>query len=169
MDERRTYLLSLAQSVKERRKQCDYSREELALISSLHPNTISVVERAERDVSIVTLIKIVSALGCVGLHLDDNTYNIFYNDKTTTLIPRNDLLSIYNSELIRRIGIAVKNKRELSGMKLDDVSLDTGLHLNTIWNCEQGLVTPDGYTMYRIYNSLGIREISEHGGQISFI
>lgn len=169
MDKKRQkYLESLAEIVRERRKYCGFSREELAVISSLHQNTISILERADHDMSIVSLIKIVSALGCVGLQLEENSYSIKFNDSCTSLVPRKDLLSMHNSELIRKIGLAVRKRREDLFIKLEDVADSTGAHLNTVWNCEKGLVVPTGFTLYRIYNSLGIKHLIEKQGDLFF-
>jgi len=164
---RQTYLDTLADELKTRRKFCGFSREEVAFYAALHPNTISVIERAERDVSILSLIKVVSALGCCGLKIDQGQYHIIFADSFVE-IPRQDLLSIRDSELIRRIGETVRARRESLSMTLEDIADVPGLHLNTVWNSERGLVVADGYSMYRIYQSLNVSELLEENGTLLF-
>ena len=50
------------------------------------------------------------------------------------------MLSIRDSELIRRIGETVRARRESLSMTLEDMAGVSGLHLNTVWNSERGLV-----------------------------
>src|SRR5574344_2780424 len=165
--DRQTYLKELAHELKERRKFCGFSREEVADYSSLHPNTISVIERAERDVSILSLIKIVSALGCCGLDIEQKQYHIHFTDSRVE-IPRKDLLSIRDSEFIRRIGETIRARRETLGITLEEMATLSGLHINTIWNSDHGLVVADGFNMYCIYKSLNVSELVEKDGTLSF-
>jgi len=160
------YLHTVATIISKRRKVCKLSREELAYYASLHTNTISSIERGDRDITIVSLIHIFAALGCTGVHIANDHYMADFTAETAFPVQRQDILTIKDPELVRRIGLAVKEKRKKEGMKQEDLATSAGLHLNTVWNCEQGLVAPSGYTMYRMYKSLKVQTIIEKGGYL---
>ncbi len=54
--------LKLGQAIKNRRSELDLSQEQLAQLSNLHRTYISDVERGVRNVTIVSLSKILSGL-----------------------------------------------------------------------------------------------------------
>lgn len=57
---------ALAEVIQRARKKCGFSQEELAWRSGLHRTYISMVERAQRSLTIDTLEKIALALGTSG-------------------------------------------------------------------------------------------------------
>ncbi len=59
-----TILITIAKNVKKRRLELKFSQEYLAEQADLHPNFISLIERAKCNLSVVTLYKLSKALKC---------------------------------------------------------------------------------------------------------
>ena len=62
--EKNSYLIKLGLQIRERRKIKDISQEELALLADVDRSYIGGIERGERNVSLLTLVKIAACLGC---------------------------------------------------------------------------------------------------------
>ncbi|QIW15479.1 transcriptional regulator [Pasteurellaceae bacterium RH1A] len=60
--ERKTLLKQLGLSIKLTRIKAGLSQEELAEIAGLHRTYIGMVERAERNISVINLVQIANAL-----------------------------------------------------------------------------------------------------------
>jgi transcriptional regulator with XRE-family HTH domain len=56
-------LISIGDKVRELRKEMDFSQEELAYRADVHRTYIGMIERAEKNVTIINLEKIAKALG----------------------------------------------------------------------------------------------------------
>lgn len=52
----------IAQNIKKNRLKLKLSQEELAELADLHPNYISLIERAKCNLSVITLSKLAKAL-----------------------------------------------------------------------------------------------------------
>lgn len=160
------YLRHFADDLRSERLQRGLSREQLAERAGVHPNTIGVFERGERDISILSQIRILSALGCTDMLIEDDRYVLHFGGEKERA-ERTDLLAMPDSSLIRCIGEAIRTRRRQLGFRLEDLADMSDLHLNTVWNCERGLVVPDGYTIYRIYRSLGVSRLTTRKNYLS--
>jgi len=160
------YLKSFASQIKQARSALRFSREELAEKAALHPNTIGIAERAERDLSVVTQTRILAVLGCEELRLRDNVYVVRFGAGSSSAI-RADILALKDAHIVRDIGTSIRARRIKLGLRLEDVSKKTGLHKNSVWNCEQGLVVPDGNTVFRLYRALGVSQLVAGGWGIA--
>lgn len=147
------YLLSFAEELRSARKGLCLSRDELAEMAGLHPNTIAVAERGNRDLNTITQTRIFAALGCREIGLNDGCLYLLTGNEPS---PREDLLHLNDPFIIRCIGDTIRQKRAELGLTLEEMSVMTGMHVNSLWNCEHGLVIPQGNTLVRIYQSLGI-------------
>lgn len=147
------FLRAFARQIGGARSDLRLSREELAELAAIHPNTVGIAERADRDLNALTQTRILAALGCAYISLADDRYDIHFQD--ASLRPtRDDILGMHDSSIVRYIGAAIRERRQALGLRIADVSARAGLHPNSVWNCEMGLVCPAGCTLFRIYRAL---------------
>ncbi len=147
------YLSSFGSDIRRIRRYQGISLEGLAERAGVHPNTIAVAERAERDLNIISQTRIFAALGCKEVRICEGYLDLSFSEECST---RGDLLGLDVSFIIRCIGENVRMKRIELGLTLEELSSITGIHLNSLWNCENGLVVPKGHTLVRLYQALGI-------------
>lgn len=150
------YLLSIAEELRTARKNLDLSREKLAEMTGLHPNTIAIAERGERDLNTITQTRIFAALGVREVRLSDGCLDLTFGEKP---LIRQDLLELSSPFVIRCIGEFIRHRRIELELTLEEMSVLSGLHMNSLWNCENGLVIPQGNTLVRIYQSLEISHL----------
>lgn len=62
--EKTQVLIKLGANIRKLRKLSGYTQEQLAELSDCHTNYISSVERGERNITILILLRIVNALNC---------------------------------------------------------------------------------------------------------
>lgn len=152
------FLRAFARQIRGARKDLGFSREELAERAAVHPNTLGIAERADRDLNALTQTRILAALGCSFISLRLDSYDIHFGD--ASLRPtREDILGMHDSSIVGYIGAAIRERRQALGLRIVDVSDRAGLHPNSVWNCEMGLVCPEGCTLFRIYRALGAGEL----------
>lgn len=63
MNPKSQILLLVAKNVRKYRNQLDISQEELAFRAGLHRTYIGMIERAEKNITLINLEKIANALG----------------------------------------------------------------------------------------------------------
>ena len=64
MDSKQQILIEFGNKVRDLRKEKGYSQEELAHKSDLHRTYIGMIERAEKNITLVNIEKIANALEC---------------------------------------------------------------------------------------------------------
>lgn len=74
MDSKRNILIKFGERVREIRKQKDLSQEELAYKADLHRTYIGMIERAEKNVTLLNIEKIANAL-------EVNIKELFINER----------------------------------------------------------------------------------------
>lgn len=159
MDEyEKTILKNNGDEIKKARLFRGMSREKLAEEASLHVNTIASIERGERDLNGISLAKIFAALGCVGIKVTKDRDIIILSDKAENYC-RTDIFATPNSKKINLMGSAVRHRRLLLGMSIEELAQKVKRHKNTVWNYELGLASPTGLTIHRIYVALGVKEV----------
>ena len=140
------------------------SRETLAERAGVHPNTIGVAERGDRDLAAITQTRFLLALGCERLALSTEGVIAVLGDERAGL---EHFRTLRDPAFARLIGVAIRTRRLSFGLSLDEVALEAGLHRNTLWNIERGLVLAGGLNLYRIYLSLGVRALVPSGEGLS--
>lgn len=132
------------------------SREHVAELAEIHPNTVGVAERGDRDQSSIKQTRLLLALGCERLFVTPAGIVAVLSDD-----PCGDtqLRAIRDPVFAQHIGEAIRRRRRAMGMSLDAVALRAAVHRNTLWNIERGLVLPSSLNLYRVYLSLGVRTL----------
>ena len=74
-NEKNKHLIQLGQQIRKRRKNLGFTQEGLAFESDLDRSYIGGVERGERNISFLMLIKIAKALSCDIAELTRNNPN----------------------------------------------------------------------------------------------
>ena len=64
MKVKNSYLVQLGKNIREIRKTKGFSQEELALIAEIDRSYVGGIERGERNVSFLTLVKLAKHLNC---------------------------------------------------------------------------------------------------------
>ncbi len=64
MDSKQQILIEFGNKVRDLRKEKGYSQEELAHKADLHRTYIGMIERAEKNITLVNIEKIANALEC---------------------------------------------------------------------------------------------------------
>lgn len=153
------YLRSTGAEFKRARLERGLSREVLAECAAVHPNSVAVAERGSHDLSGMTKIRIYAALGIRCLEIELNR-DIIVLDGSSGHAPDGDILGMSLAAIAADIGSAIRAYREGLGFRLEDVAAASGLHLNTLWNIERGLVKASGVSLHSIYIALGVRRLS---------
>jgi transcriptional regulator with XRE-family HTH domain len=145
--------------IKRARELRGLSRECLSEISGLHINSIGAIERGERDVSCISQSHIFSALGCQTIHVMPEYDQIILREVEGDFI-RWDVLSLTDAQVISIIGNMLHCRRKELGLDLDQVAERAGIHLNTLWNIEKGLVIATGANLHRLFLALNLEWIN---------
>jgi len=72
MDKNNTLQINFGKKLQKMRLDRKLSQEKLAIVSDLHPTYISQAERGKRNISLSTLKKLSTALGCTLSELLDD-------------------------------------------------------------------------------------------------
>lgn len=155
----KAYLKATGSEFQQARLSRGLSREELAERSGVHINTIGSLERGERDVNSTTKCWILAALGCKSLVMEDHVDRIILHDDPSAY-PRGDIQTMPDSIVVSIIGQALRDRRESLNATMGLVALRAGVHENTLWNIERGLVSATGVHLHRIYRALGVSVVT---------
>jgi len=150
------------------RRSAGLSRDDLADLAGLHANTIANIERGSCDPSVLAISQIYVRLGCSGVHIEGDG---FYPEPPSPGVegPRYLGLDVPSAQMALVMGARVRERRESIGCSLDELSGESGVHANTIWNFEHGLVAPSLSTTYKIYKALGVSLVAGCEDGIAFI
>ncbi|MBU0928592.1 MAG: helix-turn-helix domain-containing protein [Spirochaetes bacterium] len=155
----RAYLAACGAEYRRSRLERGLSREALAELADVHVNTVASVERGEHDMTSTTQCRLLAALGCRSLVLRDNV-DIIVLHEGEEAFPRADIQRMPYASIIAIIGGSVRGRRESSGLTLEALASVSGMHANTLWNIERGLVCPKSSNIHRIYRALGISVVT---------
>jgi Predicted transcriptional regulator len=144
------------------------SQADLAELTGLHVNTIANFERGLSDPSLLAVSLIYIYLRCPGVSVDESGCYV-------PLEPRSDCMApLFSRELISLpmmasiIGARVRERRLAMDLCIAETAKEIGIHPNTLWNLEKGLVAPSVSTSLRLYRRLGITRVVPGGDDIKF-
>jgi len=158
-DSYNTYCFDLGKELYRIRKNQGLSIEKLSEITKLHSNTISCVERGLNDIKLVTNARLMAALGSSSFYIKETTFKYIIDDNANES-NCNDVLNLPGNLIVLMTGNAIRKERIRKGLKLNELSIITGLHSNTIWNIENGLVEPTLFNLFRIHKALKLIKLS---------
>lgn len=151
-------LHSCGERIADFRRGFGLSQYELAELAGLHPNTIANIERGEVDPSVLVANRVFVNLGCPGILVRDDGFEPLRPVSGLPAIPFPNMKTT-PACMAMVMGERVRNRRLCLGLSLDEVARSSGLHLNTVWNFERGLVSPALSTTYRLYRALGVSSV----------
>ncbi|MCE1229648.1 MAG: transcriptional regulator [Firmicutes bacterium] len=140
------------------RKDQGMTQPDLAFATGLSLNTISNVERGLHDPSVLTASLIQVHLGSPGLELSDDGFLPVASTLPPGKLPFPNLVEPL-PVMILNIGAVIQKRRQSMGLTQESLSRISGVHLNTLWNLERGLVVPSISTMFRLLRSLNVRQV----------
>jgi DNA-binding XRE family transcriptional regulator len=154
---------SVGDAIRQRRSECGLSREDLAHLSSLHPNSIGRIERGESDASVVLLSFLYFHLQCSGVQLEkEGIFPVRHSGVSVASLP--EVSALRPPSLVRLMGEVARGRRGVCGMTLTETASCAGIHLNSLWNFETGLVCPSVTTYFRILRTLEVKSVSIQQG-----
>jgi len=161
------YLGALGEEIHRIRRLQGFSIEKLSDLAGLHPNTVAGLEHGKTDISLVTNARIMAALGCTRFRIDVEAFS-FDVRELQDLMSRQKILSLPASLIVHMTGTTIAAERKKRHLTLEDLSDLSGIHRNTLWNIEKGLVNPSLFHLYKIHKSLTFQwlEATHDGLQI---
>jgi transcriptional regulator with XRE-family HTH domain len=160
-------LRTMGEDFRRARKERGFSREILAELAGVHVNTVAAAERGEKDLNSLTETKLFAVLGCDGIAVEPDGFRIRLS-AAPAAYPRGDILAVPDPRVVRFMADAVRSRRQGLGLSLGELADLAGLHRNSVWNFERGLVSPGGLTLYKIYRTLGIGFVSASPAGVEF-
>jgi transcriptional regulator with XRE-family HTH domain len=149
-------LANVGAAIREKRRDLGLSQEELARLAGLHRNAIGKIERGEVDPALTSLNHIYPNLGCVAVRFDVDVILPWPLAGGLPITPG----EFSPARMMRMIGAAVRERRRALGCSLKELAAHAGIHPNTIWNVERGLVDPSLTITQRLYRGLGVQVVT---------
>lgn len=158
------FLESSGAEIRRARLERGLSREVLAEMAGVHPNTLGFAERGDRDLNSITQTRLLLALRCECLLLCQRGVKPVLGDGHSGV---EACRAWRDPQFAALIGKAIRLRRVSLGLTLEKVAGDAVLHRNTLWNIERGLVLASGLSLYRVYLALGVRALVPYDSGLS--
>lgn len=156
-------LRSVGGEIASRRRQCGLSQEDLAELSSLHPNTLGRIERGECDASIILLSYLYFKLDSTGVRIDQcGVVPMHHGGLPASSLPEVSFLR--PPAMVRMLAEAVRARRHDLSLTMRDAASISGIHPNSLWNFESGLVCPSITTYFHLLRTLEVSTVSLSAG-----
>lgn len=140
------------------RRSQGLSQADLAELTGLHRNTITNIERGVKDASVLAMSLVQLHLRAGGVFVEREGFYPSPHPAGSAAYPYPELL-IAPPAMVSAMGDRVRRRRLDLGLSLHALASACGVHVNTIWNFERGLVAPSVSTTYLVYSNLQVRWI----------
>ncbi len=155
---RGAFLRAMGSEIRQARLTRGLSREQLADRTGLHLNTIGIAERGDRDISCLAATRILLALGCIQLRFSSSGIVPILAENPSSTFCR-QLQALPPPVVASRIGEAIRIRRTAFGLSIKKTAEGAGLHPNTLWNIEQGLIMPNALSLFQLYHFLEAEDL----------
>jgi len=165
-DEDRRVLEHTGRVIEGLRKVRGFSREEVAEAAGVHPNTVKRVESGGLEASSLVITRICAALGCGAVAVTDEGFLPSLEDLEGAELALR-ISRMPPARIAWRTGESVAALRADLGIDLRSFAKQAGVHYNTIWNLERGLVAPSILTLFKICRAFDIEALDVEGERLT--
>lgn len=131
------------------------SRERAAELSGMHPNSLAELERGQADASCRMPTALCPVLGCAAVLVEPEGFG-FIPDSEPGYPASRPVAGRVAPAIASATGESVAALRRSLGLSLRELASISGVHRNTIWNLERGLVSIGMVSFHRICRALGV-------------
>lgn len=156
---------SLVAGIRARRRELRVSQETLGSMAGLHRNTVRLLESGQTDATLLTVVRVLAALGVRRVELEGRFVNACFAGEISGAPRRQPGEApsgwVGDSEaVLERFGRSIAERRRDAGLTQERLAERTGLHPHTIGEIERGLEDPTVSTVLALYEALGVHELA---------
>lgn len=154
------FLVEQGKEVQSKRLARDLSILELSRMIGVHRNTITAIEQGKHDYSSLISTNLFSALGARAVYITRNAELLELAADSATFEQTRDIIKMRPANQIMIIGKQIRQYRHSQNLTLAEAAAHCGLHPNSLWNLEHGLVVPSMFTLHRLYYCMGVQKLT---------
>ena len=156
--ELKAFTNELGEELRRIRRIQSISIQKLAEYTGLHRNTISDAERGRKDLSLVSMARIMAALGSDKFDVGESTFKFEISEMNSYPVLF-DIISTPANRIVYMTSQAVHSQRSKLGITIEYLAELTGIHKNSIWNIEKALVNPSIFNLFKIHKNLQVKTL----------
>lgn len=148
----------LGERVRCRRHELGISQETLASRAGVHRNTVRLLEAGEISVSLVTITRVLHALGTTYVELGPGKLCPCFGGSLSSAAwtaPFGD-----EASMLTTLGQAIAEKRMSRGLTQEQLAERANLHPHTVGEVERGSMNPTIATLFALYRALDVRAVA---------
>jgi transcriptional regulator with XRE-family HTH domain len=149
------------------RRERGLSQETLAELARISADSVGRIERGHRDFGMLAISKLYLLLECGGIDVTEEGF-LPLRDRAAGARIRRETAGFRPPHMLGAMGLAVRDERVAKGLSLARLAVLAGVHANTVWNFEKGLVVPGICTYFRLLRSLDIDRVTVEKGILVF-
>ncbi|MFZ5368776.1 MAG: helix-turn-helix domain-containing protein [Spirochaetota bacterium] len=154
------YLTAQGNEFRQKRINRGLSMQDVCTTIGVHRNTLRAIEAGLHDYSVMSGANLFSCLGVKTVIISENLDILELWDNPSGIEQSKDILRMSDASQILRCGKEIRQFRLSHGYTIKALASCCGLHPNTLWNIEQGLVLFSMFTLHRIYYCMGVSRVT---------